>query len=155
MYFCLLLHGIMRCLGLHLLWVILQLCSLRLWWMCLGTATAALKQSCGNLLRRRITCNYVGTVFADSNSRDDSRQKGNAAKDHREENIKIAKWMINAIKRRIQNLTKDGVMVTPDWEAVTRHFLLLMQLTLCSLSLLQTRPPCQSGPLSLLTWRRS
>ena len=64
---------------------------------------------------------YVGTVFAATNSRDDARQRGNAAKDHREENMKVAKWLLNAVKLRIQNLTKEGVMVTPHWEPVTGY----------------------------------
>ena len=64
---------------------------------------------------------YVGTVFASMNTRDDSRQWGNAANDHRQENIKIAKWMINAIKRRIQNLAQEGVIVVPGWEPITAY----------------------------------
>lgn len=64
---------------------------------------------------------YVGTVWAETNSRDDNRQNSVGVKDHRYENVKIARWMINAIKRRIQNLTQEGVLVTPNWESVTGY----------------------------------
>lgn len=70
--------------------------------------------SCSEGVMRRAAVSphwmYVGTVWAESNSRDDSRQKGDAVKEQRLDNMKIANWLTMAIKRRIQKLCEEGVL---------------------------------------------
>lgn len=78
--------------------------------------------SCAEGVMRRAAVSphwmYVGTIWAESNSRDDSRQKGDAVKEQRLDNMKIANWLTMAIKRRIQKLCEEGVLTVPSWNPV-------------------------------------
>ena len=57
---------------------------------------------------------WVGTCWADANTRDDHGQGKRA------ENQKIAKWLLVAIKRRLQSMAEQGIMKIPNWEPLSQ-----------------------------------
>ncbi|CAJ1379504.1 unnamed protein product [Effrenium voratum] len=57
---------------------------------------------------------WIGTCWAEANTRDDHQQG------KRVENQKISRWLLVAVRRRLQNMAEQSIMKIPNWEALAQ-----------------------------------